>query len=300
MNNSEASNSSLFHIQEHRVSTKIIKPMVQNCGINNNISAKKLFVENEFSDDPFLMSDTDYESTDNEIKKTEKNYLHESSLLPQSIPANTPSSNSESEYVVYRCQKLKSSYFGRKQFIFNLTNSRIDDEIIIYTAKFRPSGTNPIISIYKGNIGHLKEDKADGIILTSNKFTNFSLRKQSRYGNELMSLKFIKSTSCVKRPRSIQIYASVESDYNQNHPRPIFLRNIEPKKTVFGTWELNLNSKNVLASSKNCRIINDSTKETVFIIRKVEKHVIEIEAMKFFSLLQLFALSISSFLCQVK
>ena len=189
---------------------------------------------------------------------------------------------------------------GHKQFIFKLTDSNFNNsDTILYTAKYRSSSIDPIISLFKGNTGHLKEDHAEGVILTSEKLTNFSLRKQSRYGNELMSLKFVKSILNSKKPRSIQIYASIDSS-DSNHSKPIFLRNLEPKRTVFGTWELNLNSKNVCASSKNCRIINDSTKETVFIIRKVEKHVIEIEAMKCFSLLQLFALAISSLLCRVK
>lgn len=265
-------------------SKKIIKPNISTRRTKSTFLPNKAVIGIEFSnsDDPFVISDSENET----IEDPTKNFCSQK---------NFSESISQSNYVIYRCRKIKKFKFGRRQFVFNLTDANSRDTII-YTSKYQKSSINPIISIFEGKNSDLNENFADAVILTSDNLNNFSLRKKSRYGNEMMSLKFIKSVSNVKKPRSIQIYASIDPEYS----KPIFFRNLEPKKNVFGIWQLDLNAENVFSSSKNCRIINNSTKETAFIIRKVEKHVIEIEGLKCFNILQLFALSISSFLCNIK
>lgn len=305
MNFSSSSSYSSFppiRKQTNHLPKKVIKPPDYISHSNQNNSSIGNHTKIETSDDPFVIS-SDTDSFNHDIDKNtpelNKNNTQESSFA-SSFSVQPYQANPETEYIIYKCKKVKSFSFAKKQLVFNLTLSNEANDTVLYSAKFRPSGINPAVSLFKGSDCHLKEDNAEGIILTSEKLTKFSLRKRSRYGNEIMSLKFIKSLS--KKPRSIQIYVYIDTNSNieSNCNKPIYLRNLEPKKTVFGTWELNLNAPSVLASSKNCLIINDSTKETVFILRKVQKRVFEIEAMNSLSLLQLFALAISSLLCRLK
>ncbi|OHT10351.1 hypothetical protein TRFO_20392 [Tritrichomonas foetus] len=247
---------------------KIIKPPVHS---------KPMF-HIELSDDPFVLPD-DFEE------------------IPQ--------------FITYRCQKIVSSRMFGKQTVFQLINK---EGKIIYSAKFKPGASNPSISIYQGDFNSFSNNpssgnqnnsnnssKSDnshengtvGVILSSNKLTNFSLRKQTRYGNEIMSIKFSKGDD-PKMPRTIQIYANIEDSQ-----KPLHLHSMLPKKTIFGTWQLDLNADHVFTSAKNSRIINDSN-ETVFITRKVERRVLEIEALANFELLQLFAICVASYICKLK
>ena len=243
-------------------SVKIIKPHLNSLNIDDSYG--------EDESDPFLLSSS-YSDLDEDL-------------------------NQKREFSLYKCLKKCVFKNFKKLIIFDLIDQQGK---IIYSSKFRKTQSSPSIPLFHGNEPNMKHKNAQGIILTSNHMSSFSLRKASRYGNELMSIKFTKNKNkqnnrVNKAPRSLKVI--INDNASQ---KPLFLKNKAPKRTIFGTWELDLNSDKVLPSSKNSRVINNDN-ELMFITRKTKKHVLEIEASSIISPLQIFALSIAFHVCQMK
>ena len=158
-----------------------------------------------------------------------------------------------------------------------------------FSAKIKPHSDSSIIGISEGSEAHVHSDNFIGVILFGNDFCDASLRKEQKFGTELLSMQI--RLPLPDTPREVEIHF-----FNQPPSVPNTLLSKSPSIEE-GSWVLDLHSQNVVASIKNCSL-EDSNGRTFIIVRKTDKDILEIEARRDIDDLRLFAVAITSFLCK--
>lgn len=210
------------------------------------------------------------------------------------FPANTPvrthvvipRSKVTSTYQIIRKSSMKmKGYRHEFQLVFNDTE--------MYHAKIKPYTDSHVIGISEGTESHIKSQNFEAVLLHANSFTDFSLRKENQFGDELMTFTFRKDQKLKIHPRILTVYF-------QKHPPsvPEKLETISPVPTDDLKWEVDLNSEHVIASIKNCRL-EDPQHNYHLIVRKVDEDILEVETTLNITALHTFALGIGSFLCKI-
>ena len=161
----------------------------------------------------------------------------------------------------------------------------------MYHAKVKPYSSLNQIGIAEGTTSHISSSNFEGVLLHANSFMDFSLRKQSTFGDELMSFSFKKDPS-VSKPRDLSV-----TFYRHPPSVPDHMNSVEPSLTAELEWEIDLKSSKVIPSIKNCRL-EDDQKRNYIIIRKISEDDIEVETTLNVSAMYSFALAIGSFLCK--
>lgn len=158
-----------------------------------------------------------------------------------------------------------------------------------YHAKIKPRQDSSSIGISKGTESHINSSSFLGVVLFTNDFCDCSLRIGEKYGKEACTIQFRKNVPDV--PRDINIFL-----FDQGSTLPAKLISKEPE-LVNGSWFVDLNSDNAVASIKNC-VLCDEKGMSYIVVRKISKDKLEIEAHRDLSDLILFSVCISSFLCK--
>lgn len=162
----------------------------------------------------------------------------------------------------------------------------------MYHAKVKPYADTHVIGISEGTESHIKSDNFEAVLLHANSFSDFSLRKENQFGDELMTFTFRKDPKLKVHPRILTVYF-------QKHPPsvPDKLETIPPIPTDDLNWEVDLQSESVISSIKNCRL-EDEHHGYYLIIRKVDNDVLEVETTLNITAIHTFALGIGAFLCK--
>ena len=184
-------------------------------------------------------------------------------------------------YKITRISAMKISGYRHEFQIF------FGDEPI-YHAKVKPYSSSNQIGISEGTESHISSTKFEAVLLFSENFANFSLRRGCAFGDELMCLNFKKDKEM--KPRSLEV---VFLRHPPSVPRQ--MKTVEPDATDDMKWCVDLNSDDVIASIKNCRLEDEETHNYI-IIRKVHDDCLEIETTLNISALYVFAIAIGSFL----
>ena len=186
----------------------------------------------------------------------------------------------------YNCQRKKSINIKGKKILFYFK----DGNNILFTAKFKPSST--YIPIMAGDDVHIKSDNNDAVLLYANNFCDFSLRKKTNYGPEIMSIQFRIYENEARQPRRLSLFF-----FERQDDIPEKLDSVEPDQTDEMTWCVDLNTEDAVTSIKNCRI-EDQNHNLYEIVRKKKDDVLEVEARDTIDKLCLFTTAIASFLCK--
>jgi hypothetical protein len=184
-------------------------------------------------------------------------------------------------YKITRKSSMKISGYRREFQIF------FGDEPI-YHSKIKPYSSSNQIGISEGTESHISSPKFEAVLLFSENFSSFSLRKGSAFGDELMCINFKKDKEL--KPRSMNI---VFIRHPPSVPRE--MNTVEPEATDDMKWVVDLNSDDVIASIKNCRLEDEDSLDYI-IIRKAYEDCLEVETTLNISALYVFAIAISSFL----
>jgi hypothetical protein len=187
----------------------------------------------------------------------------------------------DSRYRSWFCQRLRRPQFRAPLLFRWLIDGR--NTYCAKTLQFQSKTTY----ISEGPEVHIKAQQYQWILRSSNHFCTFELFKRDEvasemrvfitndYGKEIGPRKFI-----------IEIGDSVR------------LVNRIPRKKAGGRWVLNFSGKYVIKSAKNA-IITDQGNHPVIIIRKIDKKTLQIETIRDYSDVQLFALGVISFICPI-
>ena len=189
------------------------------------------------------------------------------------------------EFRTIRCTKETSLNIRGKRIYLHFKTHEGKE----YTAKIKNFPTNSYIYIASGTDCHISADTCEGVILRDANFSSFSLRESSINGIEKCAIEFKRENESV--PHSVTIHIFGEDGTKK-------LVNAKPKKNVFGLFEVDLNAKVVIRSSKNFRIV-DEDKNPVIFTRKVEPKVLEIEGHSSINDLTLIAIGCAVFLTRV-
>jgi hypothetical protein len=160
-----------------------------------------------------------------------------------------------------------------------------------FSAKFKKTQKINYVPIVAGSDPHLSSENCSGFLLHGNDLSDFSLRRGSRFGDEILSLQFRKSMPDMESPRKLYCYF-----YHQPFGCPDRLESADPRPHG-DAWIIDLGTEQCISSIKNCRLDNRGTPYCY--VRKVEEHTIEVEAKRCVDEMSLFAIAIASLLTTV-
>lgn len=189
-------------------------------------------------------------------------------------------------FKTYACVRKKTTNIRGSRQIFQF----FDGDELIYSAKFK-EGKVEYIPIVRDKDPHLASRDCEAALLYGNHMCDFSLRKDDRFGDELLSIQIRRYDNEPAKPRVLECFFS-----RQGPGCPDKLKSAEPTISSEGVWEIDLNSYDSITSIKNCRL--DGENGPHCFIRKMEKSKLELEARTVIDELRLFAIGIGSFLCK--
>ena len=147
------------------------------------------------------------------------------------------------------------------------------------------------IPIAEGSELHFSKPPYAGFLLNTDGHQTFSLRKQSEYGNELMTIRYVSQGS--GQPK--RIYFSM---FLHDSALP---QNLENKQPDFNGENYTLDfgrGKAVVPSVKNAIIVGSEDKYPYLIARKIKKDTMQFDAFVCFTPLDIIAFGISLFFAQ--
>lgn len=159
---------------------------------------------------------------------------------------------------------------------------------ILYTTKMKGKRPDDPLPIAKGSEMHYSSTEFAGYLLCGNKHTIFSLRAQTTFGKELLSILFESPNGDKTMPKKISV-----SFFLKDSLIPKKLVNLDPSINDDGYYELNFHNKQVIPSIKNCILINEENKCEYVMVRKVSDDLVEADAVNVLSPLAVFAIVLS-------
>lgn len=186
-------------------------------------------------------------------------------------------------YHVARTRKL--SVAGRRT-----TFTIFDHGNPLYTTKVKGSQLKEPLPIAKGGEMHYRDREFPGYLLSGNKHTQFSLRTADPFGKEQLSLTFSWHNGSKSVPRDISI-----TFFLKDSLVPEKLANKRPQMTGDGEWQLDFSNRPVIASIRNCIFVHSSNGVEFVVVRKVERDMIEVDAVEIISPMAVFSIVIALF-----
>ena len=222
------------------------------------------------------------------IIKKRNSLLNQNLIIRNSNQTETFIPQPISTFKIYKCVRNSTTNLKGKRLHFQFFLG----DYPTFHAKIKPWSNSTSIGISKGLNSHINGDH-DATLLHTNDFCDFSLRIGNALGMEVLSFQFRESSNNIIKPRKLKIYF-----FGENLAFPNLLESSDPKFTEEGLWVIDLNSKDVIGSIKNCRIEDVNHFPYIF-IRKISQDVLDIESSPIIDPLFLFSLSIGSFLCKL-
>ncbi|OHT00702.1 hypothetical protein TRFO_32571 [Tritrichomonas foetus] len=209
-----------------------------------------------------------------------------SSRENDSFSVNTPMKIRRPVFNTFECIRKKSTNIKGSRIIFSFNKGNET----LFSAKYKAQKS--FIPIVTGSNVHLKSDENEACLLFGNDFCDYSLRKKTNFGSEIMSIQFRKYENEAKGPRRLSLFF-----FNRQDGLPDKLENVEPVASDENTWTVDLHTDEAISSIKNCSI-EDSKHQPYAFIRKKKSNTLEIEGQDNIENICLFAITIASFLCK--
>jgi hypothetical protein len=187
----------------------------------------------------------------------------------------------------YQCHRHKSTTLSGRRVLFTFS----DGDTVKFSAKFKKKQKLNYIPIVTGSDPHLSSENCAGFLLYGNDFSDFSLRKGSQFGDEILSLQFRRPMPDIESPRKLFCYF-----YHQPIGCPDKLESADPRSQG-NFWIIDLGAETCISSVKNCRL--DYRGTPYCYVRKMEAEMIEVEAKRNIDELCLFAIAIGSMVTAV-
>ncbi|KAH0791877.1 hypothetical protein GPJ56_004234 [Histomonas meleagridis] len=187
-----------------------------------------------------------------------------------------------------QCIKKKNTNIRGTRIFFQL----VQNGHALYSAKYKSSKSTDYIPISSGEKVHFKSETLDGALLFTNQMSDFSLRKSTKFGEELLSI-LLRKDITEEEPRSITVY------FFGSDSLPPKLMSAKPQyNPQTEEWFVDLGTDEALSSIKNSRL-EDENHMLYAYVRKTAKNVLEVEARTCIDKMRVFAIAIASFLCDL-
>jgi hypothetical protein len=155
---------------------------------------------------------------------------------------------------------------------------------------------NPgLIFIGTGDSMHFSAGQFAGVLFVQENATNFSVRRDSQYGEELARIAYGRQSTAQngKCPRLVFVRVFSAS---AEVPDRLFSR--KPSVSCVGNWSLDFGNRTVVTSVKNTILVDKEDVELCAVM-KTENDVLRIDSIEAIDPLVVFALGVSSFLCRL-
>lgn len=159
---------------------------------------------------------------------------------------------------------------------------------VLYSTKMKGKRPDDPLPIAKGSEMHYSSEQFAGYLLSGNKHTIFSLRAQTTYGKELLSILFESPNGDKSLPKKISV-----TFFLKDSLIPKKLINLDPSINDDGYYELNFHNKQVIPSIKNCILVSEDNKCEFVTVRKVSEDLVEADAVNIISPLAVFGIVLS-------
>lgn len=173
-----------------------------------------------------------------------------------------------------------------------ITFQILQDSEVLYTTKFKGKRPNAPIPIQSGSEMHYRDNEFAGYLHSGNNHCSYSLRIKNLYGKELISIQFNLHNGQKSIPKQI-----VVSFFIKDSLIPQKLVNMPPTLNDDGGYELPFYNKMCIPSIKNCVMINEVDQCHFMSVRKIDKNMIEVDAVEMISPLSIFGFVLSIFQC---
>lgn len=199
-------------------------------------------------------------------------------------------------FKTYRVKRISKTTIKGHTFYFQFLSKDSNFTQVIYYAKFKSRPLGEFAAIQTSPNVHLSSQQFTAVLLNANKMSDFSLRLNEHYGEEILSLQFSLNTNEEGKltPRSVSLFNFGRN--SENLPKK--LTNVAPVETENGSWEVDLGVGNAITSIKNCSLVDETDRQCIY-VRKIENDTLEIEALEQFDDLRVFGIGIAAFLCKV-
>lgn len=148
------------------------------------------------------------------------------------------------------------------------------------------------IPIAKGTECHFSDQNHEGVILVRDDNKSFSLRKNTRLGEEMATIRFKIFEEGEKKPRQCSVHSFTGGS---DVPPDLFTRPFIQKPN--GQWLMQLSGRSARPSIKNVVLVDKSNREWIIVLRTSES-TLTIEASPNFDPLVVFAVGASSYMCK--
>jgi hypothetical protein len=193
------------------------------------------------------------------------------------------------DLIPYRILRISSLTLKGQRTEFSLVR---DGEVILYS-KIKTRAATEAVHISKAkNDFHFSSEASQAALLASRDFRAFSLRFRTRYGRELIVIRY-EPHGLQYAPRTVRLFLADPPD-----GVPAELASRQPVITAVGTWILDLSGRIGKRSVKNC-VLEDQTGREVLSVMKIRSKEFVIETRPGMSELCVFAVGISSCLCKL-
>ncbi|OHT02012.1 hypothetical protein TRFO_30964 [Tritrichomonas foetus] len=199
--------------------------------------------------------------------------------MKQNSP-ETKETNNNPNYMNYFCSRTSRAHIQSKL----LFKFRQNNENLLF-AKSKGVITNQVFIASYEDI-HIKKKKYEFVLNISHHRHHYVL-KNAKDDKELMIIDISTDYGTEYGPRKYEI------NWPEDHLK--HLSRI-PTKNQNGEWCLKFGGKFVIKSLKNCIILDENVKPSI-IVRKVSKETLEVEVIRNYKPIFLFALALSSFIC---
>lgn len=192
--------------------------------------------------------------------------------------------SNDSNLLSYRFQIENKITLRGKRIHFQLTREGNP----LYHSKIKSRTGIEQIFISKGTECHLSDTQFEGVILVGAENRSFSLRKQNRYTDDIVSVKFTQNDSD-KKPRTMSVHFFGSGLPTDLYTRPFIFRD--------GIWLIRVKNRTATQSIKNCVLVDKKDNEWVIILKK-DDDVLSIEAAPEIDPLIVFTLGAASYICK--
>jgi hypothetical protein len=164
------------------------------------------------------------------------------------------------------------------------------DHTALYSTKLKGRRPSTPLPIARGAEMHYRATDFAAHLLTGNKHRQFSLRALTAFGSELLTLEITAEERDRALPKHVTIHFFLKDSLV---PKELTAR--APIWNPDGRWELDFGNRALIPSVRNCIFVQKETNLEFIAVRKVEKHVVEVDAVPVISPLGVFGIVIALF-----
>jgi len=189
--------------------------------------------------------------------------------------------------ILYKCVRSSTFTIRGRRIHFQFYQG----DLPLFHTKLKSKRPTDPIPIQKGTEMHYSSNDFVGFMLSTNDHLDFSLRSQTEYGKEILSIHMTYPNIAMNTPKDIRVNFFIKDSF-----MPHDLISKKPTMNDDGEWILDFHGKPLITSVKNSIFISETENIEYVITRKTDTDTVEIDAVDLISPLSVFGIALSLFI----